>query len=91
MFLGGGGKHGGEAEPDQEQYKFLTDEFDAASVPLFDHGNGFHFAIDGFDAPSFAVESAEVACGQRLVEYGGNDDHGFAALMLMWSATPEGA
>ena len=80
--FGVGSEDGGEAKPNQEQNEFLADEFDTLSVPLFDLGDGFQFAVNRFDAPAFAVEPTEVACGQRFVQHGGDQNHGLAILLM---------
>ena len=91
MRFSGGREDGGEAKPDQEQDEFLADEFDALSVPLFDLGDGFHFAVDGFDAPAFAIETTKVTRGQSFVQHRSDQDHDLATLMFVWPAGIERA
>ena len=91
MRLSGCREDGGEAEPGQQEDEFLADQFDATSVPLLDHGDSFHFTVDGLDPPSFTVETAKITGTQDFVQHRGDDDHGLAALVFARSAAIEDA
>ena len=81
--LNGGVDDGGHGKPHEDGGDLLFDALDGAGVEGFD-GEGFlHFAEEGFDAPAFSVE-VEYVLGLEAVpgEEGGENDDGFAALML---------